>query len=293
MKPTSKLLALCGSLVFAAAANAATLSYTTGLDVWLDASDIDGSNNSTLSEGAAVSTWTNKGTTGVSNAVLGTTGLSGKTAGTLSATGGLGGQAALVIPDARYQFTTQFMDSPNVTMFFVVNQSSATSSANGTIFNDYGAASNQLILVRTGAAGAYLRSADGAATVMNPDPGDALAIDSWETLHLTVDVTAGVGNATSAWGVLGATASASNALYDVTNTWQGGTELPTLFGFHDGNSTHDFGGMVSEVLIYDHVLTPAQTADVASYLTAKAIPEPSSAALLGLAALALVRRRRA
>jgi len=274
----------------AAAANAAALTYTTGLDVWLDASDIDGSNNSTLTDGASFATWTNKGTTGVGNAIAPTTGSLGNTEGVLSASGGDGGQASVTLDNTRYHFAGgEWGDSSNVTMYFVLNQSTG-SSANASILTDYGTVGAELRNLRVGggSAGAYLRDSDNDALAVAHGAGD-LADQSWATVFFSFDATTG----TSTWGELGSTTTGTNAAYNTSTTFEGTFGGPvTLFGFHDGNNTHDFNGSVSEVLIYDHLLDAGQRAQVESYIVSKTIPEPCSAALLGVSGLAFILRRR-
>ena len=67
-----------------------------------------------------------------------------------------------------------------------------------------------------------------------------------------------------------------------TNLRIGGTDF-------DGR---DFDGRIAEILLYNRALSPSEIRDVHSYLAAKYIPEPASLALVGLGALALLRRRR-
>ena len=282
------LLATSGILALAATTNAATLGYTTGLDVWLDASDIDGTNNSSLLDNDPVFNWANKGTTGVNDAVTVLTGAGGDSDGTYLAGGGNGGQDAIGLDNTRFQFGQEFMDSTSVTMYFVVNQN-GSATAQGTLFTDYGDVSNKLLNLRTadGSAGAYRR--DGAGATNTVAHTGALATSGWATIFYSYDAATD----TATWGELGSTNSATNAAFDETTTFEGTHGGPvTLFSFHDGNNGFDFNGMTSEVLIYDHLLDAGQRSQVESYLAAKVVPEPSSAALLGLGGLALILRRR-
>ena len=66
----------------------------------------------------------------------------------------------------------------------------------------------------------------------------------------------------------------------------------TLFSFHDGNSSHDFNGMVSEVLIFDHLLDASARSTVESYIVSKTVPEPATMSLLALGGVAMLRRRK-
>lgn len=259
---------LCGFFALVATANA-QLTYTTGLDVWLDASDIDGSNNSTLSDGDPVATWLNKGTTGVNDAIAILSGGSGGTNGVFVAGGGNGPQDAIQLSNTRYQFGQEFMDSPNVTMYFVVQR---TGGGQGALLNDYGDGS-ELWLLNTnlnpapGTVRNYLRDVDGDTAINNPA---GLALDTWETVYAAMDSTV----STAYFGFIGGTiGSDANVDYDPTiwsATDSGNTaRRPTIFGFWDGNNTHDFNGFVSEVLIYDHILTPADQATVEAYLASK------------------------
>ena len=263
----SKLL-LCGVLALPATAGAG-LDYTTGLDVWLDASDIDGTNNSTLTEGAQVSVWKNKGTTGVNDAVAILTGGGGGTNGILAVGAGNGGQDAVTLSNTRYQFGQEFIDSPNVTMYFVVNRAAA-SGAQGTLFTDYGDVSNETMTIRTG-TDSVTGVRDSAANTTWVDDGQMEAFEKWATLLFRVDATA----RSVTYGELGnLTTTAMSAAHIATTTYEGTFAGPvTLFGFHDGNNTHDFNGQVSEVLIFDHILDAAAQTEVEAYLLSKAAPK--------------------
>ena len=282
MKHTVLTLTLMAFLV--STASAATLTYTTGLDVWLDASDIDGTNNSTLTEGASFDTWVNKGTTGAGNATRATGLSAGSTASTYLATGGNGGQAAATLSNTLY-YIAEPVDSASTTMYFVVNRA-ASSSANSTLLNNYGAG-NSVILARAESAGLYLR--DEASNSFSTVAAVA-TVDTWATITQGFD--SATGNAT--WGELGNTATDSLAAYDNNTIFNGdpGDRPFALFGFWDGNNTHDFNGMVSEVLIYDHVLDAAAQTQVESYLVAKTVPEPATMSLLALGGIAMLRRKK-
>jgi|GEM_PF-854424 len=253
-----------GSLVLESAAAPAgpELRYLAGLDVWLDASDIDGLGNTTLADGSPVVTWLNKGNTGVTDAVsVGGT-------GTLVVEGGDGVQDAVALEDVRYQFGQEWADSADVTIYFVVYQG-ANSSGVGTLLTDYGDVAPQLRTLRAagGSAGAYLRDADGDTVEVGHGPDD-LAGEEWAVLFHSFDSATG----TSTWGELGNTLTGTNPDFDAATTFEGGSGGPvTLFGFHDGNDGHDFNGLVSEVLIYDHLLDAAARAEVERYLEAKVI----------------------
>lgn len=53
-----------------------------------------------------------------------------------------------------------------------------------------------------------------------------------------------------------------------------------------------FDGMMQELLIYDRLLNAEEIAQVQNYLANIPVPEPASCALMGLGAMALLRRRR-
>lgn len=275
MKPIDYALILTTAVASLGSASAATLTYTTGLDVWLDSSDIDGAGNTTLTEGDNIGTWTNKGTTGANNATR-----NGGTA-SFSTTSGVGGGAGVTLSNSLFQFGGDFTDSTSYTMYFMVERS-ATSGAGGTLFNDYGPG-NSLLMVRTGDSGSGARDAGGDQDYIANGPSVDVD-DTLLTLKFTLDGSTG----DITWGPVGSTTSATIANYDGTDFT---TDHPTtLFGFWDGNNSHDFNGTISQVLIYDHVLDAGQQAQVESYLAS--VPEPSSAALLGLGGVALLLRRR-
>ena len=242
----------------------AQLTYTTGLDVWLDASDIDGSgsDNSSLTNGEAISSWFNKGTTGASDA----TRVGG--ASTYNATGGVL-QAAVTLDDSRYQ-TDEYADSTNRTIYFVVYRAD-TSGAAGTLLNDYGGTGGELLMVRTGGEGTGQRDANNEATWLT-SPVDVN--DQWVTVFYSFNAADGTIRFGEVGGVIETGTMPEE--YDLNTSFEGSQHgLPTLFGFHDGNASHDFNGRVSEVLIFDHLLDAAARNTVESYLAAKASdPEP-------------------
>ncbi|WP_338685130.1 PQQ-dependent sugar dehydrogenase [Haloferula helveola] len=248
------------------------LAYTTGLDVWLDASDIDGLGNTTLDDGDPVATWLNKGTTSVTNAFAASSGGGGGTNGIFIADGGNGAQDAVQLANTRYQFGTgsaadEWGDSSAVTMYFVVWQA-ASSGANASLLTDYGNPTAKLRNLRAGggSVGAYLRDSANQTVVVGHGAND-LASEEWAVLFYSFDPA----TKTATWGELGNTATATNAAFDPTTTFEAFSGGPvTLFGFHDGNNGFDFNGYVSEVLIYDHLLNADQRAEVEGYLAGKA-----------------------
>jgi len=263
-------LLLFGALALPSTVQAG-LDYTTGLDVWLDASDTDGSNNATRTDGDEISTWKNKGTTGVNDAIaILASGGGGGTNGLLELGGGNGGQDSVTLSNTRYQFGQEWGDSANVTMYFVVNQGS-NSGANASLLTDYGTVGAKLRNLRAagGSEGAYLRDEANVTNTVAHGAND-LAGEKWATIFYSYDVT----TATATWGELGNTNSATNLSFDSTTTFEGTHGGPvTLFSFHDGNNGFDFNGAVSEVLIYDHFLDAAAQAKVEAYLLSKATPQ--------------------
>ena len=247
-------------VVLSAVVANAGLTYTTGLDVWLDASDIDGSGNATLTDGQAITTWVNKGTTGVGNAAK-----NGSTS-TYAASNEVH-NAAVTLNNSLYQ-TGEFSDSTNRTIYFVVNRA-ASSGAEGTLLNDYGGAGGELLMVRTGSSGSGQRDASNDATWLTESSVDV--DDQWLTLFYSFNAADG----TIRFGEVGGTIQTETVPvgYDLNTTFEGGQD-PVLFGFHDGNNSHDFNGLVSEVLIYDHLLDASTQALVESYLATKASQDP-------------------
>ena len=280
------ICAMAMTVVLAATVANASLTYTTGLDVWLDASNLDGSNNSTLTDGQAVTGWSNLGTMGVNDGVVVDGGGTTYTAG-----GGNGGvQDALTLNNTRHQFGQEWADSADVTMYFVLYQA-ANSSASGSILTDYGSVGNELRNFRAagGADGAYLRDGSGETCTV-AHGADALADQTWATIFYSFDSS----TKTATWGELGSTATTSNAAFDETTTFDGTFGGPvTLFSFHNGDSSHDFNGAVSEVLIFDHLLDGTAQTTVEDYLDAKAIPEPATLGMVALfgGGLLFIRRK--
>jgi hypothetical protein len=265
--PAASLLALCSILACAPDARAG-LDYTTGLDVWLDSTDIDGQRNASLTDGQEITSWKNKGTTGVNDAVpaAGINGSFGST--TFSAAGGPGTRGSVTLSNSLYQFGQEFVDSPNITMYFLVNRA-ANSGVQGCLFTDYGTVGNQTLTVRTG-TDSVSGTRDAAGDVTWVNDGAMEADQVWSVVYLCLDATA----RSVTYGELGnLTTTNMSAAHDATTTFEGTFAGPvTLFGFHDGNNAFDFNGEAAEVLIYDHVLDAAARAQVESYLQSLFVP---------------------
>ncbi len=267
-------VAFCSTVAFASfiigsSAVFGQLTYTTGLDVWLDAADIDGSANATLSDGDLIPTWTNKGTTGVNDAIF-VTGTSSPNPGSYFAGGGPAGEDVVAINNTRYQFGQEFMDSSSMTMYFRVFRDSSLNGASvSSLYTDYGTVNNELLTVRAGDSVTGARDFSGDNTWV--DDNSIKANDTWETLFFEFNAT----TQTTTFGELGGTLTSSipNANYDPATTFEGTFNGPvTLFTFWNGDNSHDFNGMVSEVLIYDHLLDATAQGQVESYLATKVGP---------------------
>ncbi|YCM44179.1 hypothetical protein V2O64_23000 [Verrucomicrobiaceae bacterium 227] len=255
-----KSLLIPTAIVLASLAPAqAQLQYTTGLDVWLDATDIDGQANTSLTDADLITTWTNKGTTEVNDAMP----VSGTTS--YSAEGGAGGRGSVTLDRSRYQFGQEFVDSPSVTMYFVVKR--ADTSDIGALFTDYGD-DNQTLYVRTGPEDVSgVRDSAGTSTTVST--GIAEAEDEWTIVFFSLDASTG----TVTYGNLGQEKTETNASHVATTTFETPFAGPvTLFSFHDGNSRFYFDGEASEVLIYDHLLDEAAREQVESYLKSRMAP---------------------
>lgn len=65
-----------------------------------------------------------------------------------------------------------------------------------------------------------------------------------------------------------------------------------VIGGHRSGTGRNFDGQIDDVAFFDHVLTSTQISALQTQAANVAVPEPSSAALLGLGGLALILRRR-
>lgn len=256
-------------------ASQSELPFTTGLDVWFDATDMNGNgdNNSGWSDGNPLSTskpWVNKGSAGNPNEY----GFGSANAPVFRGTVAypIGGTGPAVQFD-RDNFTLpEFMDSPNVSIFAVVQRSGASTGQEG-IFWDYGNTGNQLIYLAAAANGKVEGRARDSTGVTS------IIATSTQTIGTDVAVLEMIldGQSLEA-GPLGATVTATNAAYDSGTTWQGTFARPTI-GSTAGTHVNDLRGNLFELLVFDHALTAANRAAVVNYLNNKYLefsPEPAT-----------------
>ncbi len=275
-------------------AYAATLSYTTGLDVWLDAQDINGNGDDNLGigDGATVTTWVNKGVNSIGDA----------TASFSSTPTYEAGDGPLAWQDAIYFSSTtdldsfqlpEFMDSDTFSIFAVAKTTGG--SGPRPIFWDYGTVGGEMIYF--GARGdSRVRDDPPVQNVLSVASGSDWFND-WDRGMMILSSDEGTPEAFSLKvGPVGSTATATNAAYGST-TWEGIHASPTIGQYPVGGSTDNaFVGYMAEILIYDHAVTGTDRTAVLNYLETKYVPEPSTWAMLAMGAFGLLiaawRRRK-
>ena len=267
-----------------ASSSHATLPYTTGLQLWLDA------NTGVTISGGIVTTWADQ--SGNGNNVTG----SGTTAPTFL-TSGLNGHPTVQfdgVNDLLNNTTANLVSSGSARTVFVVaqtdyNPSVAEHLAGGALFT-------------------FRRTAGPGVTIMNlgqldydPNPpnwyiySDAVAVNE-DTAHQLGIVTnaftvtyssAGTGNLVNEWlNGTAVTVSGGNV------TSETGATGFTVGNREDNTAIDGWRGGISAVVVYDSVLSDANRALVENFLIAEfaVVPEPSTVLLLGVGGLLLWRR---
>ncbi len=268
-------------------AAAQTLSYTTGLDVWFDAQDMNGNGdgNSGWTDGNTLSTsktWVNKGSAGnpVSYAYRTQGAVPGSPVFRSSVTYPAGGTGPAVEFTSDNMRLPEFLDSPNVSMFAVVQR---TGNATGvdTLLWDYGSTGSQLINFyldpdnnNTGNVTGAVR--DGGGKVITATGTSAIGMD---VAIVEMILSGSNGSFSLEAGPLGATATAGNAAY-VSTTWNGTFRAPVVGSFPGTASAGYMIGHIFELLIFDHAVTGADRTAVEDYLSAKYISRPIPGTLI-------------
>jgi len=241
--PAAILLACGAALALGGAARAAITDPTdiSGLQLWLDAQDVDGDGNSgnDPADGASLATWVDKSTNGRD--------LSQGTAGDqpLYRTNQLSGYPVVMFDGANDRLSRSGMSMPAREIF-------AVAMARSTIVGNDGLLSrgvNDDLNIRAADNTAY-RGDAGHATDGNDfvnGVGGAISINEAATDSFTADV-----------------AHRLDALAANDKTF-------TDFVAGDCRLTawRPWDGYIAEIIVYDHALTAGERADVAAYLTAK------------------------
>ena len=274
-------LAVVGLLVLATTWGQAQLTYTTGLDVWLDAADMNGngdgnigwSDNNTL----AVSTkdWVNKGSAG--NPTEYGLGAAGAPVYRTSITVPLGGTAPAVQFGNDNVRLPEFMNSDTFSIFAVVQR---TANGNGAdpLFWDYGTTGSKFANLTLDEGNGNTGAVNGAVRDSGNDVLSAAGTSNIGTSVSIVEMVLSESAGTYALeaGPFGATATDTDASYGST-TWEGTFSPPVIGSFPSGDVlAHTFAGNLFEILIYDHAVTGANRTAVENYLSGKYIQAAAS-----------------
>lgn len=306
MNPRNAALAAAAvaAWVLVPVAQAATLTVTSGLEMWLKSDT-----GVTTATGNRVTTWADQETTVVENATQGTDAnrpiLTTATIGNLTNHPVIHFDGFDDISDS-YADTQANRDFMNFTLagantysgmtFFIVAQGTHTplrSPDNAAV---------QFIVSSGGAASPGIRWAMGlgnngitnpaalgwAGTAGSPQLGTGVVLSPNTTYITSYVKTKGAG---SGWTLaVNGTSFVGNPVAD--------TSFPTanFNGIIGGESSvvdYAFTGDVAEILIYNRALTTTEVGDVYDYLDDRyfPVPEPAGLAILSLGALALMNRR--
>lgn len=252
---TTRLLA--GALPLLLLAPAATAEITTPLDIpghvlWLDGDDIDGNGTAdTVEDGSFITDWVDKSP--------------GQGVNTVTVTGGaptvetaaIGTQAAVhfVIGSEDKMDNEALAVAGDYTVFTVVQVDSSAGS--GHVLSGLNTAGTDTVLYRNGT---NLRFYSGQATG-NTDVLISPLADPLRPFLLGYEIRSTGPDA--GYFQKGTTAFESNGPADLQGIRIGNLDRadPSSPERNEG-----FGGFIAQVIVYDRVLTPAETADVVAYL---------------------------
>ncbi len=248
---------------------------TSGLVLYLDAENVNGSNNSGMVDGQFVSNWVNSAAANSANTY-------GAIAPTYVASG-FGNNKPAVRFDGLTNVLGDTDSSLNVTgtglTIFIVKHETTTAGAGGGFFGNYGGSGTGYYIAEDPTkfyffAGASVSGGSSTATTNRPLILGALQDATTMTLYVNGSPVAS-----------GASASilSSGAPVGVGND---GRYYPSTAG-GDGF----WGGDYRDVLIYNRALSASEFASVQQFLATQA-PEPSAAVALLAAAGSLFFRRR-
>jgi MYXO-CTERM domain-containing protein len=277
------VIAAAGAMLGLAPAARAVPTVSSGtLVIQLDAA----TNVST--SGSAVTTWGDQANTGTEPLVYGGTFSAGGTAPTL-VPNSINGQPAIHFAGAGYLAAA----TPSATVggddthiqwtFFFVTQGATNPKG---LFDTAPLVAGPI---------RFLNNNQVATQASNDSASDGLPVTLNSTGGTVFDFTfagnAGLNNSTWAGFINGSSYTGSTNVYTGNRrvTWK----TPTIGAINQGSPF--FTGDVGEILIYQGVLTDADRQSVENYLIAKYVtpaPEPASMGVLGLGALALLRRRK-
>ncbi len=217
----------------------ANLPVTQGLNYWLDASNIDGFANSTLTDGAPVASWTDLAAG--NNALV-----RPSTADTapVYVADAVGGRPAVRFDDLSDRLTSYGTSTWGTV--FVVNSVDPTSPALTGIL---GRSNADFGIRRDGVADGRWRGNPGHTNTGDFSHGGAFYVNGGYTDMAALDT----------WHALKAVPPGP-----VAN--QAG---PQLGGYNNGAHAREFLGSVAEVLVYDRTLSPTESLWVGKYLADK------------------------
>jgi hypothetical protein len=280
MRRITALVAAVGSMAVASGAvQAATLTVTNDLALWLKA------DAGVTTSGGDVISWTDS--SGNGNNAIGTPGL---TPTFIPSDPGIQNMPALHFDSLNDRMNAgSNVDATQFTIFSVFRATDLGFGAIVDMVNPSPVSENYALLTGqdTGQENWFLQWNNGGFDNINPGPNQVSYLNQWV---IRTDRHDGAGNAAmyrngvieaSSTGDTNPTTDASNQLW---------------IGHYQVGSTGYFGGLIAEILIYDRALSESERVSVEAYLTEKyvtgPIPEPSTALLLAAGAGVVAARRR-
>jgi PEP-CTERM motif len=253
--------------------HAATLPFTTGLQLWLD------STQGVTTVGSTVTGWADQSGNGHDGSYT-----SGAPQLVSSAINGLPAISFNGAGDYFALANGQVLPSDQFTVFAVATDTGASIGGDREIYSNWDGLNSW--------SSEFLGTSDGSGTDRSGRLTDGLvvsgAVSNPSTPFIMSGVyTGGVNADLLVNGVLAGSNPQNNLPADVSNpNGQRDLTTPSFIGEQGSFPGEYWQGLIGEVLVYNGALTAEQQTEVYDYLQAKWVPEPSSLALLGIGAFA-------